>query len=124
MDYIGDSYCDDENNNLECNYDSGDCCGPNVNTQYCTECICFEDLDCAVPLELIANGFCNDEANTENCNYDNGDCCGSCVVTTNCVECACLDGNNTFQNVLGPEYLQNISLIPLKNFPSEKSNTN
>ena len=73
---------------------------------------------------MVGNGFCNDEANTENCNYDNGDCCGSCVVTTNCIECACLDSNNTFQNVLGPEYLQNISLIPLKNFPSEKSNTN
>ena len=40
MVYIGDSYCDDENNNLECNYDSGDCCGPNVNMQYCTDCQC------------------------------------------------------------------------------------
>ena len=112
MEYIGDNSCDDENNNQECNYDSGDCCGPNVNTQYCTECICYADLNCAAPLELIGDGFCNDEANTQNCNYDNGDCCGSCVVTTNCVECACLDGNNTIQNVLGPEYLQNISLIP------------
>ena len=39
--YIGDAYCDDENNNDDCNFDGGDCCGPNVNTQYCTECICY-----------------------------------------------------------------------------------
>ena len=89
MEFIGDSYCDDENNNLECNYDSGDCCGPNINTQYCTECICFEDLDCRVPLELIANGFCNDEANTAGCGYDGGDCCGECANTDLCTECTC-----------------------------------
>ena len=30
--YVGDDYCDDGNNNQECNYDGGDCCGPNVDT--------------------------------------------------------------------------------------------
>ena len=30
------------NNNMECNYDGGDCCGPSVNTQYCTYCQCIE----------------------------------------------------------------------------------
>ena len=39
--YIGDGWCDDENNNESCGFDGGDCCGPNVNTQYCTECICY-----------------------------------------------------------------------------------
>ena len=39
---IGDGYCMDETNNEGCSYDGGDCCGPNyVNTQYCTECICY-----------------------------------------------------------------------------------
>ena len=33
---IGDGYCDDINNNMNCNYDGGDCCGPNVITLYCT----------------------------------------------------------------------------------------
>ena len=42
-DWVGDDYCDDGNNNQECNYDGGDCCGPNVNTQYCTECQCLSD---------------------------------------------------------------------------------
>jgi hypothetical protein len=70
---------------------------------------------------LVGNGFCNDEANTENCNYDNGDCCGICVVTTNCVECACLDGNNTVQNILGPECLQNIFSYSLKKISNQRN---
>ena len=40
--WIGDDYCDDVNNNVGCNFDGGDCCGANVNTQFCTECICLE----------------------------------------------------------------------------------
>ena len=39
--FIGDGYCDDENNNAGCHFDGGDCCGVNVNTQYCNECICY-----------------------------------------------------------------------------------
>ena len=38
--WVGDGYCDDSTNNMECNYDGGDCCGPNINTQYCVECQC------------------------------------------------------------------------------------
>ena len=33
--YIGDGYCNDENNNAGCHFDGGDCCGVNINTQYC-----------------------------------------------------------------------------------------
>ena len=40
--WVGDGYCDDGNNNADCNYDGGDCCGSNVSTQYCTECQCLE----------------------------------------------------------------------------------
>ena len=40
--WIGDAYCDDSNNNVGCNFDGGDCCGSNVNTDYCTECLCLE----------------------------------------------------------------------------------
>ena len=42
QDWIGDDECDDINNNVDCNFDGGDCCLPNVNTQYCTECLCLE----------------------------------------------------------------------------------
>ena len=38
---IGDGYCRDELNNEGCSYDGGDCCGPNVDTTYCIECICY-----------------------------------------------------------------------------------
>ena len=41
--WIGDSYCDDINNNVGCNFDGGDCCGANVNTQYCSDCLCLEE---------------------------------------------------------------------------------
>ena len=88
---IGDGVCNDETNNEGCSYDGGDCCGPNVDTQYCTDCICYADLDCAAPLELIGNGFCNDEANTAGCSYDGGDCCADCANTNLCTDCTCHD---------------------------------
>merc|ERR1712091_760272 len=39
-DYKGDGNCDDANNNCACDYDGGDCCGPNVKKSYCKECKC------------------------------------------------------------------------------------
>ena len=39
---MGDNYCDDENNNEGCGWDGGDCCGDNVNTQYCSACECLD----------------------------------------------------------------------------------
>ena len=41
-DYVGDGYCDDANNNEGCQFDDGDCCGPDINTDYCVECLCYE----------------------------------------------------------------------------------
>merc|ERR1712088_990202 len=32
----------DGNNNADCNYDGGDCCGSNVNTACCSQCQCLE----------------------------------------------------------------------------------
>ena len=43
--WIGDGYCDDTNNMVECNFDGGDCCGPNVITVYCTQCQCLTGDD-------------------------------------------------------------------------------
>jgi hypothetical protein len=40
---VDDDSCDDGNNNEKCNYDGGDCCGNDVNTEYCDECQCLED---------------------------------------------------------------------------------
>ena len=89
--FIGDGYCRDDLNIESCSYDGGDCCGSNVNTQYCTDCICYANMDCTAPLEFIGNGFCNDEANTAGCSYDGGDCCGDCANMDLCTECTCHD---------------------------------
>ena len=37
-----DKFCDDDNNNGACAWDGGDCCGDNVNKQYCTACKCLD----------------------------------------------------------------------------------
>jgi hypothetical protein len=39
--WIEDGQCDDATNTPECNFDGGDCCGVNVNTEHCTECQCL-----------------------------------------------------------------------------------
>ena len=39
--YIGDGYCEDENNNDGCGFDGGDCCGTDVITAYCSKCECL-----------------------------------------------------------------------------------
>ena len=39
---MGNGYCNDETNSLECGYDGGDCClGSDLETQFCTECQCL-----------------------------------------------------------------------------------
>ena len=93
-DYYRDGICDDENNNQECNWDGGDCCGDNVNTDYCMHCDC---LDGDVKICNAENpcghyeGDCNSDnecqpglkCGTENCpaflGYDSSvDCCFNC----------------------------------------------
>ena len=42
LDYVGDDYCDDISNTDKCGWDGGDCCGNNVNYDYCEECDCLD----------------------------------------------------------------------------------
>ena len=37
---VGDGYCNDETNQPNCNFDGGDCCGPCINKEFCSECQC------------------------------------------------------------------------------------
>ena len=46
--WAGDGFCDDESNIEPCGYDGGDCCEENVNTWYCTECICYNTMSSTV----------------------------------------------------------------------------
>ena len=43
--YIGDGYCDDENNNVGCQFDGGDCCDNDYYNwnDYCDDCHCLEE---------------------------------------------------------------------------------
>ena len=74
---------------MKCHFDQGDCCGNDVDTIYCIECICFENLNCSAPLDLIGNGVCNDETNSAECQFDGGECCATCINTEYCTECLC-----------------------------------
>ena len=42
-DLVADGFCDDDTNNLACNFDGGDCCGFEVLEDYCDDCDCLED---------------------------------------------------------------------------------
>ena len=98
---VGNGFCNDETNNPDCNYDGGDCCVVNANTESCSECFCHLIETCAAGYHsLVGNGFCNDDTNIAECDYDGGDCCG-CVVTEYCEDCACL-GNITSSEITNP----------------------
>ena len=38
--WLGNGFCDDQLNKAECNFDGGDCCGSDVNTDFCENCEC------------------------------------------------------------------------------------
>ena len=98
--FAGDGYCNDVNNEKECEWDGGDCCGENVNTFLCFYCYCLDptsnmttsqniSTDSCLDPEWINDGFCDDENNNEACEWDGGDCCGSDVDTLFCTQCEC-----------------------------------
>ena len=91
---IGDGFCHDYNNNRHCSFDGGDCCGPCVNREVCTECKCKTGYTDKISNARVGNGFCNDETNVEGCNYDDGDCCGTCVNSKYCSNCECIGENS------------------------------
>ena len=99
-DWILDGFCDDGNNNEDCLFDGGDCCGSNVQTHWCTECLCLEEggggsgettTSGGCSQVWIGDGYCDDINNNLDCTYDGGDCCGSNVNTQYCTECQCLE---------------------------------
>jgi len=88
--WVGDNFCDDGNNNAECGFDGGDCCGDDVNETYCNACECLEQGECEAPV-WQGDGFCDDGNNNAGCDFDGGDCCGDDVNTQYCQECECLE---------------------------------
>ena len=45
-DWIGDGFCDDLNNNKDCEFDGGDCCGFSAKKVFCVKCNCIGKLKC------------------------------------------------------------------------------
>ena len=41
LEWVGDRFCDDMNNNEACNYDGGDCCGTLADKRFCLQCQCI-----------------------------------------------------------------------------------
>ena len=77
---VGNGFCNDETNNPDCNYDGGDCCTMNANTNSCYECACHLIETCAAGYHpLVGNELCDDDTNIVECDYDGGDCCGPAV---------------------------------------------
>lgn len=76
----GDGYCDDFLNNDLCDFDGGDCCGPNPNLGLCSDCQCkAEEAQCLN--FLMGDGICNDINNKSSCGFDSGDCLIGCNET-------------------------------------------
>ena len=75
--WIGDEYCDDINNNVDCNFDGGDCYNGGT-TIFCNQ-------------DWIGDEYCDDINNNISCNFDGGDCCGTNADTTFCTDCLCLE---------------------------------
>jgi len=104
--WIADAYCDDQNNNYECQFDGGDCCQENPAEgwdNYCDECACLEmpetteaPIECAIP-HWVGDNYCDDENNNEACGFDGGDCCDNEMDGWDnyCQDCACLESPPT-----------------------------
>ena len=66
-----DAKCDDENNNLGCGWDGGDCCGNQVDKSRCKKCQCLDPnkstpgICGAAPYKGDDN--CDDENNNKVC---------------------------------------------------------
>merc|ERR1712216_331517 len=103
--YVGDGFCDDDNNNCGCDWDDGDCCGDsgkNKQFNYCDDCECLEpDTTCAGSCgasAYVGDGFCDDGNNVCGCDWDQGDCCGDSGKNKQfdyCSDCLCLDPDAT-----------------------------
>ena len=50
--WIGDGFCDDLNNNKDCEFDGGDCCGLSAKKVFCVKCNCIGKLECRYVLQI------------------------------------------------------------------------
>ena len=113
---LGDGYCHDELNNLDCDYDGGDCCLSSLNSDHCSSCLCQHEICIDGINALIGDGYCNIETNNANCNFDGGDCCVN-VNSDYCSECSCLGGGVITSPGFPGKYESNLDLTWLIQAP-------
>ena len=96
----------------------GDCCLPDIKTDYCQQCACLEagtgmtygtgstlppGTDGTTSLchndRFVADGYCDDSTNTELCNYDGGDCCYKKSNYQYCNDCTCYPGSPEIKGI-------------------------
>merc|ERR1712032_751898 len=103
--WVGDKFCDADNNNCGCNWDDGDCCDIGTSLLHCSKkkggddkCKCLnpdgqrKDRKCKSYCKIIGfvnDGNCDDPNNTCGCNWDGGDCCGPKPKYLYCANCKC-----------------------------------
>ena len=54
---VGDAFCDDDLNTLDCHFDGGDCCGSEANLDYCILCECREIDSTTIKVAEFTNGI-------------------------------------------------------------------
>merc|ERR1719181_202000 len=95
--WVGDGYCDAENNESPC-FDGGDCCESTcvtsgyecgVNGYACRDPSTY-DCDAAADAASVGDGTCDAANNVEPC-YDGGDCCAETCVGSACGDYQCAD---------------------------------
>lgn len=101
IDWVGDAFCDPDNNSAECDWDGGDCCPCTCETTSDLTCgvngfdcldpsgpaSCptenptpspterFPYQDCVGRLDWLGDGYCDLDNNNAECAWDRGDCC-------------------------------------------------
>ncbi|MEC9465872.1 MAG: hypothetical protein VX834_08815 [Myxococcota bacterium] len=111
--WLGDGWCDEQNNIEACGFDDGDCCASTCQPDLVYACG-DEPYDCLDPNAcenlgncedsnpcdelLMGDGICDSGNNNDSCTYDSGDCCPSTCPETAAELCgtqgwACIDPN-------------------------------
>ena len=115
---VGDGYCNDETNNIHCNFDGGDCCYAYVVKSFCSECKCLtERAGREIGHPFLWDGYCHDETNIAELNYDGGDCCLSNVKREYCFNCSCFANGVITSPKFPQNYPNNLDITWLIQFP-------
>lgn len=98
--WIGDGICQEELDNLQCNFDGGDCRAMNATRHLSKYPDC--KYGAYMSISAIGDGYCDDIFNSPACGFDEGDCClqSQELSLEFCTTCACLQTKSRNQTPL------------------------